>query len=70
MTVTDDGRAERTEAGHTGAGPTEPGLTDHSGPTCYVCKQRYVDDEVDAFYHQLCPDCARSTGPAATRAPT
>ncbi|WP_035130428.1 SDR family NAD(P)-dependent oxidoreductase [Conexibacter woesei] len=23
---------------------------------CYVCKQRYV--EVDAFYHQLCPDCA------------
>jgi NAD(P)-dependent dehydrogenase (short-subunit alcohol dehydrogenase family) len=23
---------------------------------CYVCKTRYV--EVDAFYHQLCPDCA------------
>ena len=23
---------------------------------CYVCKQRYC--EVDAFYHQLCPDCA------------
>jgi NAD(P)-dependent dehydrogenase (short-subunit alcohol dehydrogenase family) len=23
---------------------------------CYVCKHRYV--EVDAFYHQLCPDCA------------
>ncbi len=23
---------------------------------CYVCKQRYQD--VDAFYHQLCPDCA------------
>jgi NAD(P)-dependent dehydrogenase (short-subunit alcohol dehydrogenase family) len=23
---------------------------------CYVCKARYV--EVDAFYHQLCPDCA------------
>jgi len=23
---------------------------------CYVCKQRYR--EVDAFYHQLCPDCA------------
>ena len=23
---------------------------------CYVCKRRYVD--VDAFYHQLCPDCA------------
>ena len=24
---------------------------------CYVCKQSYVT--VDAFYHQLCPDCAR-----------
>ncbi|MDX3093382.1 SDR family NAD(P)-dependent oxidoreductase [Streptomyces sp. ME19-03-3] len=24
--------------------------------SCYVCKQRYV--EVDAFYHQLCQDCA------------
>ncbi len=24
---------------------------------CYVCKERYVD--VDAFYHQLCPECAR-----------
>jgi NAD(P)-dependent dehydrogenase (short-subunit alcohol dehydrogenase family) len=24
---------------------------------CYVCKRRYV--EVDAFYHQLCPGCAR-----------
>ncbi|UGQ10891.1 SDR family NAD(P)-dependent oxidoreductase [Yinghuangia sp. ASG 101] len=24
---------------------------------CYICKQRYV--EVDAFYHQLCPDCAK-----------
>jgi hypothetical protein len=23
---------------------------------CYVCKVRYT--EVDAFYHQLCPDCA------------
>ena len=23
---------------------------------CYICKQRYVD--VDAFYHQLCPECA------------
>jgi NAD(P)-dependent dehydrogenase (short-subunit alcohol dehydrogenase family) len=25
--------------------------------SCYVCKARYV--EVDAFYHQLCPTCAR-----------
>lgn len=23
---------------------------------CYICKQRYT--RVDAFYHQLCPDCA------------
>ncbi|MGB3771769.1 MAG: SDR family NAD(P)-dependent oxidoreductase [Rhodococcus sp. (in: high G+C Gram-positive bacteria)] len=23
---------------------------------CYICKQRYTT--VDAFYHQLCPDCA------------
>ncbi len=23
---------------------------------CYTCKKRYT--EVDAFYHQLCPDCA------------
>ncbi|WP_425572151.1 SDR family NAD(P)-dependent oxidoreductase [Nocardiopsis exhalans] len=23
---------------------------------CYVCKQKY--QEVDAFYHQLCPECA------------
>ena len=23
---------------------------------CYICKTRYVD--VDAFYHQLCPECA------------
>ncbi|MGQ0844996.1 MAG: SDR family NAD(P)-dependent oxidoreductase [Sporichthyaceae bacterium] len=23
---------------------------------CYLCKRRYV--EVDAFYHQLCPECA------------
>ncbi|WP_258133340.1 SDR family oxidoreductase [Microbacterium sp. MYb64] len=24
---------------------------------CYICKQSYTT--VDAFYHQLCPDCAR-----------
>ncbi|GLY19015.1 SDR family NAD(P)-dependent oxidoreductase [Kineosporia rhizophila] len=23
---------------------------------CYICKQKYT--QVDAFYHQLCPDCA------------
>ncbi len=26
---------------------------------CYICKDRYT--EVDAFYHQLCPDCAASS---------
>ncbi|MFC4604591.1 SDR family NAD(P)-dependent oxidoreductase [Rhodococcus kronopolitis] len=26
---------------------------------CYICKQRYT--VVDAFYHQLCPDCAASS---------
>ncbi|NLG55571.1 MAG: short-chain dehydrogenase, partial [Rhodococcus sp.] len=26
---------------------------------CYICKQRYT--QVDAFYHQLCPDCAASS---------
>ncbi|MCW2522184.1 MAG: short-chain dehydrogenase, partial [Frankiales bacterium] len=24
--------------------------------SCYICKQKY--QLVDAFYHQLCPDCA------------
>ena len=28
----------------------------HRARGCYVCKQRYTD--VDAFYHQLCPECA------------
>lgn len=27
--------------------------------SCYICKTRYV--EVDAFYHQLCPPCARES---------
>jgi NAD(P)-dependent dehydrogenase (short-subunit alcohol dehydrogenase family) len=26
---------------------------------CYICKQRYT--VVDAFYHQLCPECAASS---------
>ncbi|GAA3186331.1 hypothetical protein GCM10020255_083250 [Rhodococcus baikonurensis] len=26
---------------------------------CYICKQRYT--AVDAFYHQLCPDCAATS---------
>ncbi|WP_194827734.1 SDR family NAD(P)-dependent oxidoreductase [Nocardia sp. XZ_19_231] len=26
---------------------------------CYICKQKYT--QVDAFYHQLCPECATSS---------
>ncbi|NKY54996.1 SDR family NAD(P)-dependent oxidoreductase [Nocardia flavorosea] len=26
---------------------------------CYICKEKYT--RVDAFYHQLCPDCAASS---------
>ncbi|MFD6391669.1 SDR family NAD(P)-dependent oxidoreductase [Nocardia sp. NPDC060259] len=26
---------------------------------CYICKQRYI--QVDAFYHQLCPECAAAS---------
>ncbi|WP_316574717.1 MULTISPECIES: SDR family NAD(P)-dependent oxidoreductase [Nocardia] len=26
---------------------------------CYICKQRYT--QVDAFYHQLCPECAAAS---------
>ena len=32
---------------------------------CYICKSRYT--EVDAFYHQLCPDCARAQPRQARR---
>ncbi|GAA1844210.1 SDR family NAD(P)-dependent oxidoreductase [Pseudonocardia alni subsp. carboxydivorans] len=38
---------------------TTPGATAgtlHRARGCYVCKTRYT--VVDAFYHQLCPDCA------------
>ncbi len=35
-------------------GPTAGRL--HRPRGCYVCKRRY--DLVDAFYHQLCPECA------------
>ncbi|MGW5876204.1 SDR family NAD(P)-dependent oxidoreductase [Nocardiopsis terrae] len=53
-----------------GSGTAAPGLADTDGADeggrlagvlrkarpCYVCKQKY--QEVDAFYHQLCPGCA------------
>ncbi|MGW7001572.1 SDR family NAD(P)-dependent oxidoreductase [Streptomyces sp. NPDC054933] len=43
-------------------GLTTPTTTEIAGilerpRSCYICKVRYV--EVDAFYHQLCQDCAR-----------
>jgi NAD(P)-dependent dehydrogenase (short-subunit alcohol dehydrogenase family) len=34
------------------------GVLLHPRP-CYICKQDYT--VVDAFYHQLCPDCARTS---------
>ncbi len=34
---------------------------------CYICKQRYT--QVDAFYHQLCPDCAAASHAKRTSAP-
>ena len=37
------------------AAPTAGTLLKSRG--CYICKQQYT--LVDAFYHQLCPDCAR-----------
>ena len=42
--------------------PLRPGTNGATAGTlvqprqCYICKERYV--EVDAFYHQLCRDCA------------
>ena len=39
----------------TAAGATAGVL--HKARPCYICKQLYRD--VDAFYHQLCPDCAK-----------
>jgi hypothetical protein len=41
--------------------PAAPGATAGTllrARACYVCKRRFHD--VDAFYHQLCPDCAAS----------
>ncbi|HUR83807.1 MAG TPA: SDR family NAD(P)-dependent oxidoreductase [Solirubrobacteraceae bacterium] len=53
-----DGRIDDETAGL----PLRPGVNGTSAGMlvqargCYVCKERYA--EVDAFYHQLCPDCA------------
>ncbi|MBP2368941.1 SDR family NAD(P)-dependent oxidoreductase [Pseudonocardia parietis] len=54
------GRIDDETAGIPLVSPT-PGATAgvlHKARGCYVCKVRYTT--VDAFYHQLCPDCAVS----------
>lgn len=40
----------------TSATTTETAGTLQRARPCYICKQRYTT--VDAFYHQLCPECA------------
>ncbi|WP_017588143.1 SDR family oxidoreductase [Nocardiopsis ganjiahuensis] len=54
-----DGAAAETGAEETdttgGEGRQLAGVLRKARP-CYVCKQKY--NEVDAFYHQLCPECA------------
>ena len=52
--IDDETRGLQLASGVTG-GPTAGRLLRARG--CYVCKRRY--HEVDAFYHQLCPACAR-----------
>ncbi|WP_376769953.1 SDR family NAD(P)-dependent oxidoreductase [Nocardiopsis metallicus] len=55
----DPGDTGAEEASGTEAGQPESrqiaGVLRKARP-CYVCKQKY--QEVDAFYHQLCPECA------------
>ncbi len=49
-----NGRPLTTGANGNGSGTSAGTLL--RSRACYVCKQRYLT--VDAFYHQLCPDCA------------
>ena len=51
---TPDAEAREPEAGQSEARRIA-GVLRKARP-CYVCKQKY--QEVDAFYHQLCPECA------------
>src|SRR4051812_37302755 len=53
--IDDETRGAALRANGNGNGASAGTLLKARG--CYVCKRRYV--EVDAFYHQLCPDCAR-----------
>ncbi|GAB3476222.1 SDR family NAD(P)-dependent oxidoreductase [Nocardiopsis coralliicola] len=52
------GAATIRTAGRDGAAAASPGTAGvlNRARACYVCKARYRT--VDAFYHQLCPDCA------------
>ncbi|WP_431952567.1 SDR family NAD(P)-dependent oxidoreductase [Actinacidiphila sp. bgisy167] len=59
--ATATGSAERIDDETQGLLPSSSATGEIAGilqrpRSCYVCKQRYV--EVDAFYHQLCRDCA------------
>ncbi|WP_431961051.1 SDR family NAD(P)-dependent oxidoreductase [Actinacidiphila sp. bgisy160] len=59
--ATATGSAERIDDETQGLLPSSSTIGEIAGilqrpRSCYVCKSRYV--EVDAFYHQLCRDCA------------
>lgn len=59
--ATATGAADRIDDETLGRALTSSATTEIAGilerpRSCYVCKTRYV--EVDAFYHQLCRDCA------------
>ncbi|MEU1620113.1 SDR family NAD(P)-dependent oxidoreductase [Streptomyces sp. NPDC005722] len=61
--ATATGSAERIDDETQGLLPSSSTIGEIAGilqrpRSCYVCKGRYV--EVDAFYHQLCQDCAAS----------
>ncbi len=60
--ATATGSAERIDDETQGLLPSSSAAGEIAGilqrpRSCYICKSRYV--EVDAFYHQLCPTCAR-----------
>ncbi len=61
MERTATGAAERIDDETAGILLTTPTVGDTAGEltrpqNCYICKTAYT--RVDAFYHQLCPDCA------------
>lgn len=60
--ATATGSAERIDDETQGVLPSSSAAAEIAGilqrpRSCYICKTRYV--EVDAFYHQLCPRCAK-----------